>query len=124
MIVLDTNCLIFYLVQPGTPQAKKVTELLKQPVKLTIPDVVFPELEYVLRHKYQHSRKKIAQAFEFLTHLKQIQVNTYVPRAVDLFRSNTFDMADCLIAAQAEGYLLASFDKKLLKVTKVKPYWK
>jgi len=33
-------------------------------------------------------------------------------------------MADCIIAAESLKGLLASFDKVLLKVENVKPFWK
>ena len=85
---------------------------------LLVPDVVLPELEYVLSSDfYQASRKEICDAFLFLRSLKNIIFNS--PEtcvAIDFFCSCKLDMADCLVAAYSLKHDIASFDKSLLKV--------
>lgn len=121
--VLDTSSLIRFFTRDIEEKAAKVKVLLKSG-KVTIPDVVFPELEYVLTSEYNCTRDTLIRFYQFLTSQDNIHVSSGVKRAVILFTSTDLDMADCIIAAQSLGGTLASFDKELLRVTGVQPYWK
>ncbi len=123
MICLDTNSLIRFFTNDEPQKANKVKALLEKEKKIIIPEVVFPELEYVLSGSYQIGRKKIIKIFRFLASRPNIKLSKDVKRAVDIFGKTKLDMADCLIAASSLGGKLASFDKKLLSVNQVKKYW-
>jgi predicted nucleic acid-binding protein len=118
MIVLDTSCLIRFLTKDDPKKASSVKKLIEGEKQLAIPDVVFPELEYVLQTEtYNASRTNVLKSFKFLTTQKNIQVSKSVKIAVGLYENTKLDMADCLIAAAAinEKGKMASFDNELLK---------
>lgn len=123
MIVLDTNSLIRFFTNDDPKKAVKVKKLLEEEKKIFIPEVVFPELEYVLRGSYNASRKKIIKAFKFLLAQSNIKLTQTTKKAVELFERTRLDMADCLIAGHSLKNRLASFDKKLLSVKGIKKYW-
>lgn len=122
-IVIDTNCLLYYFVQPRYREAKAVSALLKTTHTFIVPDVVFIELEYLLRTKYHHSRIKISQALNFISNLTHLHTNPCVSQALSLYQESQLDLADCFVAAQAKGNILATFDQELLQVSKAQPYW-
>lgn len=124
MIVLDTSSLIRFFTNDDSKKALKVKKLLEEEKEIFIPEVVFPELEYVLKRSYKASRKKIVDAFKFLISRKNIKLNQKVKKAIGLFEITKLDMADCLITTHSLKGKLASFDKQLLLINGVKGYWK
>lgn len=123
MICLDTNSLIRFFTNDEPKKALKVKKLLEKEKKIFIPEVVFPELEYILKRIYKTQRRKIISAFKFLTSRSNIKLSRTVKKAVEIFESTRLDMADCLIAAHSLKGKLASFDKQLLSVKGVEKYW-
>lgn len=118
MIILDTNILIRFFTQDDLKKSRQVRKLLESSNSLYIPEVVFPELEYVLQGHYKTSRKKIATIFQFLLAQKNIQAAPVLNRAFSLYLSSKLDMADCIVAAYSNSSTknsLASFDKELLE---------
>lgn len=123
MIFLDTNSLIRFFTNDEPKKALKVKKLLEKEKKIFIPEVVFPELEYVLDGNYGASRKKIIDVFKFLSSRQNIKLNQSIKKAIEIFTQTNLDMADCLIAANSLKGKLASFDKKLLLIKGVRSYW-
>lgn len=123
MIWLDTSSLIRFFTNDEPKKALKVKALLKKEREIHIPEVVFPELEYVLFGNYKLRRKKIISIFKFLISQKNVKVNKIVKKAVEIFETTNLDMADCLIATHSLKGKLASFDKQLLSVKKIRGYW-
>lgn len=121
--VLDTSSLIRYFTNDIPAKAQKVKLLLEQESHIVIPDVVFPELEYVLTENYSVEKSELLKIFRFLMSRPNIKVPLPVKQAVDLFEYSKLDMADCIIAASSKKGTLASFDAKLLQLKSVKPYW-
>ena len=122
-VYLDTSTLIRFFTKDNLKKAKAVKNLLEKEKKVIIPEVVFPELEYVLRKLYKAKREKITSAFKFLISYPNIKANQSIKKAVELFENTKLDMADCLIAVYSAKGKLASFDKNLLNAKGVKPYW-
>lgn len=122
--ILDTSSLLRFFTNDEPLKAIKVKELLENGKNLHIPDVVFPELEYVLTDHYDTSREDILRIFQFLYSQKNIKVSIDIKRAILIFEKTKLDMADCIIAASSLKGSLASFDKELLQVNGVKPTWK
>lgn len=117
MVILDTSALIRFFTNDIPTKANQVRKIFGSKEKTFIPDVVFPELEYVLLSKsYNVTRKKIAIAFEFLVMQKNIITSSAVKKAVDLYRKTRLDMADCIIVASASDNQLFSFDRQLLSI--------
>ncbi len=115
MTILDTSALVRFATKDIIERSNKIKELIDSSEELRIPDVVFPELEYVLAGSYGAKKYKLVKLFRFLTSPRFI-TSSEVKKAVFIFSNNTLDMADCIILAScAKGDSLASFDKKLLK---------
>ncbi len=121
MIVLDTSALIRFFTNDISSKALLVKNLIESNQKLTIPDVVFPELEYVLLgNTYNASRENIYKAFRYLITRKNIVVSKDVMSAVEVYKKTKLDIADCIIATTSFKNELFSFDKGLLSVKGVK----
>lgn len=123
-IIVDTNALVRFFTDDIPQKATLVEKLLKDGQNIFIPDVVFPELEYILIYEYKFPRKKLFEIYAFLASQKNISLTENVQKAIIIFSKTNLDMADCIIAASSLKGFLASFDKELLQVDKVKPFWK
>ncbi len=127
MIVLDTSSLIRFFTDDEPNKTSEVKSLLENGATILIPDVVFPELHFVLLGSiYRVPRYKVLEAFKFLVSQKNILVSPEVRRAIEVYEGSKLDMADCIIAAKSIPLdsRLASFDKKLLETKGIKGYWK
>ena len=122
-VVLDTNALIRFFTNDMPDRATKVKELLENKKNKVIPEVVFPELEYILTDQYDTSRENLVKIFQFLASQKNIKFPKHIRKAIMIFEKSKLDMADCIIASHALKGELASFDKELLSVEEIKPFW-
>ena len=123
MIVLDTSSLIRFFTNDIPQKASIVRRSLESEERIKIPDVVFPELEYVLLGKsYNSTRAKVFSACEFLVTKKNVIVSKEVKLALDYYEATNLDFADCIIAATAIGQKLLSFDNKLLSLINKKGF--
>ncbi|MDO8650502.1 MAG: PIN domain-containing protein [Candidatus Berkelbacteria bacterium] len=123
MIVIDTSALIRFFTNDDPTKAQAVKVLLNSPEIIFVPDVVFPELEYVLGDAYEANRQEIEETLCFLINRPNVKTNSTIKIALEIFKQTRLDLADCLIVAQAMGKKLASFDKEMLKSTGISPYW-
>lgn len=123
MIYLDTSALVRFFTGDDRGKANEVKKLLRSADKIFVPDVVFPEIEYVLTRLYEADRNEVEEVFRFLISRDNIIVCGEIEKAVYLYVSEDLDMADCIIAAHAFSGKLASFDKKLLGIEGLKSYW-
>lgn len=123
MICLDTSSLVRYFTDDNPVKADQVRQLLHEAKSLHIPEVVLPELEYVLTGGYQATRSKLVKLFQFLISRPNIKWNITARKAVAIFAGTKLDMADCLIVAASLRGKLASFDREMLRVAGVKGYW-
>ena len=119
MTVFDTSSLIRFFTNDIPEKAIVVKKVIDSDEKVLIPDVVFPELEYVLLGEvYKSSRQKVLQAFRFLISRKNTRVSVHVLNGVEMYSITNLDIADCIIAASAIGNELLTFDKRLLSLSK------
>lgn len=124
MIILDTNAVLRFFLGDIPEQLSKVQHLLETEKSIYLPDVVLPEIEYVIFKKYGQNRDAAIQLFKSLVTLPNIKTTMQLKLAVRIYEDSKLDMADCIIAAYAQKGKLASFDKDLLKVSGIKGYWK
>lgn len=124
MIYLDTSALIRFFTAGDKNKAEKVKSLLNSSEMINISDVVFPEIEYVLKGVYKAEREDITKVFLFLSSQRNIQVSKSIIKAVKMYEQTSLDMADCIIASASEEGKFASFDFSLLSQSGVDPYWK
>lgn len=124
LVVLDTNSLIRFFTNDMPDRATRVKELLEKEKNIVIPEVVFPELEYILTDQYDTSRENLIKIFQFLASQRNIKFSRHVKKAIMIFEKSKLDMADCIIVAYSLKGEVASFDKELLNTAETKPYWK
>jgi predicted nucleic-acid-binding protein len=124
MTVLDTSALIRYFTRDNKVKAEKTKLLLETEKELVIPDVVLPEIEYVLIKTSKASRLELIKAFKLLTSLQNISLTKEARGAIITFEKTKLDMADCIIAAYSMKGSLASFDSRLLDIKDINPFWK
>jgi len=123
MIILDTSALVRFFTQDIKSKAKQVKLLIETEERILIPEVVFPELEYVLGGQYGQSKAVLIKGFNFLINKRNIKTTLYVKKAIEIYEKTNLDIADCLILVRSIKGKLASFDKKMLKVKGVKKYF-
>ena len=112
---------IIYNDQPI--KAQKVVRLLKSGLPIFVNEVVFPEIEYVLRKVYKAPRGKIIASYKLIASVSSVKISKVVRRAITMYEKTSLDMADCIIATERLKGKLASFDERLLKTPGVKKYW-
>lgn len=123
MIYLDTSTLIRFFTKDDLVRAKKVKELLEEETEISINDVIFPELDYVLRKVYNLQRSDVASAYKFILSCPTIRCSKIISEAALRYESSNLSMADCIIAAASLNGQLASFDKQMLNIPGVTKYW-
>lgn len=124
MIVLDTSALIRYFARDDKIKAAKTKLLLETEKELVVPDVVLPEIEYVLIKSSKAKRAELIKTFMFLNSLHNISLTKEARDAIAIFKNSKVDMADCIIAAYSMKGSLASFDSGLLEISGINPFWK
>ena len=124
MIILDTSAIIRYLTRDDKVKAEKVKILLETEKEIVVPDAVLPEIEYVLTKVFKATRTDLNKPYKLLTSLSNISLTKEARKAIILFSKTKLDMADCIIAAHSFKGSLASFDKELLEIEGVNPFWK
>lgn len=123
MIYLDTNTLVRFFTKDDLTLAQKVKELLEKESEIYISDVVFPELDFVLRKVYSLSRSDVIAAYKFILSYPAINCSKTIREAALIYETSNLSMADCIIAIESLKGKLASFDDKLLKIPGVNSYW-
>lgn len=125
MPALDTNVLVRYIVQDDTAQAAAARRLIRQCVNeqlvLFVPVTVTLELEWVLRASFGCGKGEVVRVLSelFSTAELSFESEQALEVALELYRSEQADFADCLhlaLAAQAGAQPLWTFDKAAAKV--------
>ena len=73
-VVVDTNSLIRFFTDDIPEKAEMVEVLLEKEKHIFIPDVVLPELEYILTKAYGFPRGKLVEIYLFLSSQMQISL--------------------------------------------------
>ena len=123
-IVVDTSALVRFFTDDIPQKANLVENLFEDEKDIFIPDVVFPEVEYILIQKYNYPKEKLLDIYTFLSSRNNIHITKEARNAIVLFSKTKLDMADCIIAAYSMKGFLASFDSGLLGIAGINPFWK
>ena len=124
MIIIDTNAFLRFFLNDNKAKAAKVKKLLAVESTIYVPDVVLPEIEYILVRGYGKKRTEMLPLYNFIFKHSSLILTQQAKVAWVIYQTTTHDMADCLVAAASLGGRLASFDRKLLRVKGVKRYWR
>ena len=115
--LLDTNCILRYLLADNPEQAELVSEKVMEGA-CTAPEFL-SECVYVLSGSvYGFSREEVADAL--LACLDEIDCE-HMPamrKALALYQDSALDFPDCILAARqgVEGIPVMTFDKKLKRL--------
>lgn len=121
MIAVDTNVLVRVLIDDArqraqTDAARKRVRAAKQ---VFVPQIVQVECVWVLETAYRMPKEAVVGVLAHLYNNSAfvLQHTEIFLTALQWFRQNNADFADCLILAESrnEGYDLLTFDKRLGK---------
>lgn len=125
MPALDTNVLVRYVVQDDSGQLAAAKRLIGRCVaegqSLFVPVTVTLELEWVLRASFGYVKDDVLQALSNLFSAAELTFESEraLEVALQLYREDSADFADCLhiaLATEAGEQPLWTFDKGAAKV--------
>jgi predicted nucleic-acid-binding protein len=125
VLALDTNVLVRYLVRDDPQQFAMARRLIKreadngEPVLVSL--LVLMETEWVLRSRYELTKREILSAFSALLDASDLGIEDEpsVEHALYSWKDSVADFADCLIDARNRRLgcrATATFDTKALKL--------
>ncbi len=126
MAALDTNVLVRYIVQDDAAQlaaAKRlISRCVSQGLTLFVPVTVVLELEWVLRSGFGFAKSEVLLTLSSLLSAAELSFESEraLEVALQLFRKNSADFADCLhvaLVTQANEQPLWTFDKSAAKLS-------
>lgn len=115
--LLDTNCLLRYLLADVPEQFTQVSEQVKKGA-CTSPEFI-AECVYVLSGSvYGFERGQVADAMTVLLDEVDCEHIASMRAALAIYRENALDFPDCILAARhaVEGISVMTFDRKLNKL--------
>jgi predicted nucleic-acid-binding protein len=125
VIALDTNILARYYVEDEADSESKRQRALARAVlgsdgRFFVPLTVVQELEWVMRGAYGFEREKVADVFDHLLGLPNVEVDAAtVVRSATGWHRQGMDFSDALhVALSPACSELATFDRTLAKRTR------
>ena len=123
-VAIDTNVLLTLQKERylGFNEIKQLFEdCLNGKVQIFIPQIVFPELEWVLRSFYKEPKEKIVEFFEELLDLEGVILKdkAEIKQAVMIFKQANIKFADAIIFIQVQDLQpdeFLTFDEDLKKL--------
>ena len=126
MLAVDTNVLVRILIDdPDAPkQCTAARQLAADSGTIYIPQIVQVETIWVLESAYRFSREAVSTVLNAVAGNEAyvVQRRNVFTEALRQFGASAADFSDCLILAEAgaEKTQLATFDKKLSKLSGAK----
>lgn len=126
--LIDTNYVLRYLLDDIPRQAQLVENYFKraknQEISITVPCLVFVELDFALTKYYQFKKHTIIEYLNNILRLSYLDIEKrgILIKALKLYSSKNISFVDALFYTQAvvENKELLTFDKKLLELNKRK----
>lgn len=123
-IVIDTNAFLRLLLNDIPNQADQVERLIRQAkkgqVKIIVPQVIFFEIDFILRKYYGFEKKEIIGKLQSLVSVSYFMVESkdIFQKALTLYNENTISFVDCFLVAKSgiEEVDIFTFDKDLNKL--------
>jgi predicted nucleic-acid-binding protein len=103
---VDTNVLVCYLTGDDPAQTARARDLMRRVSqaddRLLVHDIVLCELVWVLQTAYGFDKADIVATLDKLLSTRQMEFSDrdLIRLAVDDFRANSADFADCLLGRQ------------------------
>ena len=123
-VAVDTNVLLDYLFkrEPNFNKSFKLIEdCLAEKVRIFIPNIVFPEIEWVLRSFYKQPKEFIIEFLEGLLVIEGVltEDKITIQRALNLYRHSNVKFSDSIILIQIQNFNpdeFLTFDEDLKKL--------
>lgn len=123
-VAVDTNVLLDFLFkrEPGFLKVSKLFDSCKTgKLKIFVPDIVFPELEWVVRSFYKQPKAFIIDFIETLLVLEGIvtEDKNSLQQSINLFRELNIKFTDAIILTQVEKFQpdeFLTFDEDLQEI--------
>lgn len=123
-VAVDTNVLLDYLFkrEPGFSHSFKLIEdCLAGKAQIFIPNIVFPELEWVLRSFYKQTREFIIEFLDGLLVVDGIltEDKVSIQHTLNLYRQSNIKFTDSIILTQVQRFHpdeFLTFDEDLKKL--------
>lgn len=124
IVAVDTNVLLDYRLR-RKPTFNKVQLLMEDclnyKIQIFIPNIVFPELEWVLRSFYKQPKELIIKFLASLLALEGVltENKSAVQNALSIFSQSNLTFTDSIILIEVENFSpdeFLTFDKDLKKI--------
>lgn len=117
---LDTNIVARWLVRDVPQQAEQVDNLLSELRVAHVPDVVFFELEHLLRSYYMMTRDMVAEHYSVMIESRCFDFDKDLwAKLIKMYAGNGgLSLADCYLAVSVDNIgkgPLITFDKTLAR---------
>lgn len=124
IVAVDTNVLLDYRLQrnPGFNQVRTLVEdCLEGKIRIFIPNIVLPELEWVLRSFYRQPKELIIKFLVSLLTLEGVltEDKSSIQNALSIFSQSGLKFTDAIILTQIESFgpdEFLTFDEDLKKI--------
>ncbi len=124
IVAIDTNVLLDLQLK-RSPRFNEVKELFNDcingKIQIFIPQIVFPEIEWVLRSFYKQPKEEIVNFFEELLDFEEVMFENKLEmlQAVSIYKYANIKFTDSIIAAQLQRIKpdeFLTFDEDLKKI--------
>lgn len=124
IVAVDTNVLLDYRLKrnPGFNKVRPLIEnCLEGRIQIFIPNIVFPELEWVLRSFYKQPKELILKFLESLLVLDGVltEAKFAMQSALNIFSQTNLNFTDSIILTQIENFKpdeFLTFDEEMKKI--------
>ena len=124
IVAVDTNVLLDYRLKrnPGFNKVRPlIKDCLENKTRIFIPNIVFPELEWVLRSFYKQPKELIIKFLESLLALEGVltENKSSIQNALSIFSQSNLKFTDAIILIQIENFgpdEFLTFDENLKKI--------
>lgn len=123
-VAVDTNVLLDYRLKrnPGFNKVRPLLEdCLEGRIQIFIPNIVLPELEWVLRSFYKQPKELIVKFLESLLALEGVltEDKSLMQSVLSIFSQSNLKFTDAIILTQIENFgpdEFLTFDEDLKKI--------
>ena len=121
MALLDTNMILRYLLDDNQEMADVVEEYLDARTASVTTEVI-AEVVYVLKGVYSMERNLISSVVNDFLKLVSCRESDVLNIALDTYANHNLDFVDCVLYGYhvAKGATIATFDKKLQKLLRIR----
>ncbi len=117
MVIFDANMILRYLLNDNVEMADQAEKYLSEE-KVTVTIEVISEVIYVFKGVYNMDRNEISNTVLDFLQIVECRDMEVLKLAVKIYGTENVDFVDCVLYSyhQVNGYSIATFDKKLLKL--------